>query len=517
MEIDITQTLLKRAARASGAASSKSSDTGPGFEAALLPVTGSEAGPLPAMRKGDPTGANADAADERTRDTDPPQGAEPLPDANDAIAGFCVADAVRLARYPVAAAPGAEAGTFSAPDAHPVKGGPDNPALVTLGGQGQNSQSAQDLAALLAVGAAPPPGQAAARAIALTAGPAGQGAPNDLPQAMPQAAAPSADSPPVTGEGRATLSGGTGRPDQTGKPAPASAQDLPTGAVETSLAAGKGVAQSFVNSDGPAGATPSGERGGASSHRGAPTVVLRSPDTRGEASGPVPVIDTATKAVNLPKGATDQDGPAASSGVEPALPDAVKPDGGPPSGVVTLPAALAHGGHGRGRGNLATDLADPLATGAAGPPPPPAAAEPDRTNAMTSAHRPLSQSIAHQLALNISHQPGREVEITLSPDELGKVRMTVSAADGALTLSLTADRGDTLDLLRRHIDQLAQDFRDLGFDRLNFSFSQGRNDTAPDAKDWPTGGGADPPDTAPPKQATPPLAATLSGGLDLRL
>ena len=38
------------------------------------------------------------------------------------------------------------------------------------------------------------------------------------------------------------------------------------------------------------------------------------------------------------------------------------------------------------------------------------------------------------------------------------------------------DRPETIDLMRRHIDQLAQDFRDLGFSDLSFSF--GHDDSA---------------------------------------
>lgn len=138
--------------------------------------------------------------------------------------------------------------------------------------------------------------------------------------------------------------------------------------------------------------------------------------------------------------------------------------------------------------------------------------------ASTPPHRPLPAAIAHQLAVNISHRPGHSVVVTLSPDELGKVTMNVSAQDGTLTLALSVERGDTLDLLRRHIDQLAQDFRDLGFCHLNFSFSQDRQGH-PGADDQPATTGhnsvpiaASPPEPSP---ATPPSAR--QDGLDLRL
>lgn len=460
------------------------------------------------MRKSDPAGPKAGAAGERICDTDPARDADPSPDANTLWIGLCVADTGQQPRYPDAAAPDAEVGAL-AQSASPAGGGPGEPALITPASQRQNDQNAQDIGTQLSGDAAPPPGQAVARDIALTSGRAAQVAPNDLLQIMPHATEPPTDSPPANGEVRGALPDGAGRLDQTGKPAPALAQGVPTGAVETSQTGGKETAQSPSNSGGPADQPSSDGRRFAFPDRGVPTAASRSIDTRGDAPDPAPA-----KVANLPKGSPEQDGPGSYGGVEPALHDAVKPDSGTPAGAVILPAALAHMTHGRGRGNSTSDLADPIATGVVGAPPP---AEPDRKTAMANAHRPLPQTVAHQLALNISHQPAREVEITLSPDELGKVRMTVSAIDGALTLTLTADRGDTLDLLRRHIDQLAQDFRDLGFDRLNFSFSQGGGDKAPDAKDWPTGGGADPPDALAPEQKPDHQMAALSGGLDLRL
>lgn len=80
--------------------------------------------------------------------------------------------------------------------------------------------------------------------------------------------------------------------------------------------------------------------------------------------------------------------------------------------------------------------------------------------------------IGMQLADKMPATAGQPVEITLAPEELGKVRMTIWATDGGLTLQLVADRPETLDLMRRHIDQLAQDFRDMGFERLSFSFGR---------------------------------------------
>jgi hypothetical protein len=90
----------------------------------------------------------------------------------------------------------------------------------------------------------------------------------------------------------------------------------------------------------------------------------------------------------------------------------------------------------------------------------------------THAPTPMPTEIGRQLAASLSDLTGQSVDVTLSPEELGRVRMTISSADGVLTLTLVAERSDTLDLMRRNVDQLARDFRDLGFSTLNFAFSQ---------------------------------------------
>ena len=87
-------------------------------------------------------------------------------------------------------------------------------------------------------------------------------------------------------------------------------------------------------------------------------------------------------------------------------------------------------------------------------------------------HHVSEASLFQQLASAASQAIDHPVEVTLSPEELGKVRMTLVTAEGTLALALVADRQQTLDLMRRHIDQLAQDFRALGYQNLNFTFAQ---------------------------------------------
>ncbi|MGB5863236.1 MAG: flagellar hook-length control protein FliK [Sulfitobacter sp.] len=85
----------------------------------------------------------------------------------------------------------------------------------------------------------------------------------------------------------------------------------------------------------------------------------------------------------------------------------------------------------------------------------------------------LAPHITRQIADHIAHAAHRPVEIALSPQELGRVRMSITANDGTITVNILAERAETLDLMRRNIDQLGQSFRDMGYDKINFAFGQG--------------------------------------------
>jgi flagellar hook-length control protein FliK len=65
----------------------------------------------------------------------------------------------------------------------------------------------------------------------------------------------------------------------------------------------------------------------------------------------------------------------------------------------------------------------------------------------------------------------RPVELTLQPEELGRVRLTLRAGDGSMAVAIAVERPETLDLLRRHIDQLANQLRDIGYQNLTFEFA----------------------------------------------
>jgi len=91
-------------------------------------------------------------------------------------------------------------------------------------------------------------------------------------------------------------------------------------------------------------------------------------------------------------------------------------------------------------------------------------------------------ALAHQMAQALSDSSNRPVELTLAPEELGKVRMTMHSTETSITLSLQAERPETLDLMRRNIDLLARDFREMGYTNISFDFGQ-QQDRQPTRQD----------------------------------
>lgn len=88
------------------------------------------------------------------------------------------------------------------------------------------------------------------------------------------------------------------------------------------------------------------------------------------------------------------------------------------------------------------------------------------------------QQIVRQIAIAIQNKASGTFEISLSPAELGSVRISLTTAETGMIVNIQAERQETLDLLRRNTDILAEDFRDLGFDDTSFSFdgSETQND-----------------------------------------
>lgn len=99
------------------------------------------------------------------------------------------------------------------------------------------------------------------------------------------------------------------------------------------------------------------------------------------------------------------------------------------------------------------------------------------TNAPSGAPVPAAPSQQIATAVAIDRPDAAQIDVSLSPEELGQVRLRLNYSDLGLSVSITAERPETLDLLRRNIDSLARDFQELGYGDVNFSFGdQSRQD-----------------------------------------
>lgn len=140
------------------------------------------------------------------------------------------------------------------------------------------------------------------------------------------------------------------------------------------------------------------------------------------------------------------------------------------------------------------------------------AAAPGAPPALAPAPPPIAAPVLQGLA---RHQDGT-TEITLSPEELGTVRLRLrpdSRDHERMVVMLSFDRPETLDLFRRHGEQLAEAIRSAGYAGVDIGFDQGGG--TPGHSDRP------PDERAPPETAllSPlPTPRSLTGAaLDLRL
>lgn len=128
----------------------------------------------------------------------------------------------------------------------------------------------------------------------------------------------------------------------------------------------------------------------------------------------------------------------------------------------------------------------------------------------------IARHVMAQMTDRTIAAPG-SYELSLSPEELGRLRIVLTPGEGTVSVQISGDRPDTLDLLRRHADLLSQEFRAMGFGETRFDFGDrptssprggsGGTDDAPSA--------ADPVDPDPVSRTAP--AAVPVDGLDMRL
>ncbi|WP_339108787.1 flagellar hook-length control protein FliK [Thioclava sp. GXIMD4216] len=104
-----------------------------------------------------------------------------------------------------------------------------------------------------------------------------------------------------------------------------------------------------------------------------------------------------------------------------------------------------------------------------------ATSTPHLASGPATAQPALQQATAHnisqQLTRALSNSSDDSVELTLAPEELGKVRMVLHHSDQGMSVMIYADRPETLDLMRRNADMLSRDLRELGYTDVNLNFT----------------------------------------------
>ncbi len=88
------------------------------------------------------------------------------------------------------------------------------------------------------------------------------------------------------------------------------------------------------------------------------------------------------------------------------------------------------------------------------------------------AHHSLPKGFSSNLAHSVLDSGHSRAELILEPAELGRLRFDLVTTGDQVQVNLSAERPETLDLLRRHADELRQEFRASGLDTGTLSFGQ---------------------------------------------
>ncbi|OZA12509.1 MAG: hypothetical protein B7Y02_07245 [Rhodobacterales bacterium 17-64-5] len=129
--------------------------------------------------------------------------------------------------------------------------------------------------------------------------------------------------------------------------------------------------------------------------------------------------------------------------------------------------------------------------------------------------------LAAAIGATLSQRNGGVTEFTLAPEELGHVRVTLhpeSQGSDRVVVMLSFDRPETLDLFRRHADQLSAALQAAGYSSasLGFAHSNGDGRSGDDRSQSGPPSGSRQDQTADTPFLPPPLRVA-QGALDLRL
>lgn len=191
----------------------------------------------------------------------------------------------------------------------------------------------------------------------------------------------------------------------------------------------------------------------------------------------------------------------------------------PPAGQSMTPSAGAYAGLPDGQRAQPTAAAAPALAAAAGRPVAVTASVLHGSVAGDHAHHILPRGFSTTLAHSVAESGHSRAELILQPAELGRLRFDLVTQGDQVQVTLAAERPETLDLLRRHADELRQEFKASGLDAGTLSFGQwgnrGEQHAAPDPQGFDVAAEATP--SLPPVTRSAPRLPVSGSGLDLRL
>lgn len=132
--------------------------------------------------------------------------------------------------------------------------------------------------------------------------------------------------------------------------------------------------------------------------------------------------------------------------------------------------------------------------------------------------QPMPATVAPMLVETARAVPDAPVTLTLTPEDLGSLKFEMQSRGDTIHVALTVERPETLDMLRRHVDQLTGEFRQAGFAGASFSFSGGwGSGGAGGGQERAAGAGYVPRAEETDERPLPRPGKPVRGGLDLRL
>ena len=95
---------------------------------------------------------------------------------------------------------------------------------------------------------------------------------------------------------------------------------------------------------------------------------------------------------------------------------------------------------------------------------------PQSPHAPAGPHPAVLAQISHSLQILAQQGADNQMNLTLNPEELGRLRFEMTTMGERVHISLFVERGETMDLVRRNVDQLLSDLRQSGFGQASLSF-----------------------------------------------